>query len=71
MVKYILEYRYANNESEWLHDDEYSTASQAHFALVEHVEDYKHIECRVRRVESAERIVGHFMPISSEEYDDE
>ena len=72
-TKFILEYRYQHDESDWLFDCEYSSATLAHYALVEHVEEYKHIECRVRKIKTIEtdEVVGHFKPISSEDYDDE
>jgi hypothetical protein len=72
MTKFIMEYRYQHSEAGgWLYDNEYESAASAHWALVEHVEEYKHIEVRVRKVETVDEVVGHFKPISSEEYDDE
>ena len=72
-TKFIVEYRYQNDESKWLFDCEYATATEAHLALVEHVAEYKHIEVRVRKIETVEtdEVVGHFKPISSEDYNDE
>ena len=72
-TKYILEYRYDTDESDWIFDSEFESATQAHYALVDHVAEYKDIECRIRKVKKieTEEVVGHFMPISSEDYDDE
>ena len=71
-TKFILEYRYGHS-NDWLFDREVESASSAHWALVEHVEEYKHIEVRVRKIETIEtdEVVGHFKPISSEVYEDE
>ena len=72
-TKFILEYRYVRGDAEWIYDCEYRSAASAHWALVEHIDEYKHIECRVRKVKTIEtdEVVGHFKPINSEDYDDE
>jgi len=68
-TKFILEYRYETGE-DFRFEAEYGSASDAHFAFVKHVEQWKHVEARVRKVMyvTEERVVGQYVPIISEDY---
>lgn len=68
-TKFILEYRYENAE-DFRFEAEYENATDAHFALLEHIEKWKHIEVRVRKVVfvTEERVVGKYVPIIAEDY---
>ena len=69
-TKYILEYRYGSDE-EFRFEAEFNYASDAHEALVTHIDTWKHIEVQVRKVTyvAEERVVGHFQPIDSGDYE--
>ena len=67
--KYILESRYAAAE-DFRFEAEFDYTSDAHAALVDHIEQWNHIEVRIRKVKyvTEERVIGQYVPITSEEY---
>ncbi len=60
---YIVEYRFEAGE-DWIEVDTYDHLSDARYALVEHIQRYKHANCRIREVTEVrkmeERIVGEY-----------
>ena len=69
-VKFIMEYRYESDD-EWRFEDEFACGSDVHRALTEHVEQWKHIEVRVRKIKTVttEEEVGRYRPIRAEDYE--
>ena len=62
-TEYILEYRFEEAE-EWMLVETYEHLSDARYALVDHIQQFKHANCRIREVTEVrkieERIVGEY-----------
>ena len=62
-TEYILEYRF-EAEDDWFLVETYEHHSDARYALVDHIQEFKHASCRIREVTEVrkieERIVGEY-----------
>ena len=62
-TEYIVEYRFEEKE-EWTLVETYEHLSDARYALVDHIQQFKHANCRIREVTEVrkieERIVGEY-----------
>ena len=60
---YIVEYRFESDE-DWFVVETYDHLSDARYALVDHIGEFKHANCRIREVTEVrkveERIVGEY-----------
>ena len=62
-TEYIVEYRF-EEEDDWFPVETYDHLSDARYALVDHIQQFKHANCRIREVTEVrkieEQIVGEY-----------
>lgn len=70
-TKFILEYRY-EEEDDWRFDDEFYSLSDAQHAYIGHIKSFNFIRIRVRRVKYVEesRIIGEYAALDAGDNDE-